>query len=148
MSLKQTISNDMKNAMRAKDSVKLDNIRLLRAAIQRVEVDERIELDDNGVVAVVQKMVKQSQDAVQQFTDGGRDDLAKTEQACIEVLSTYLPAQLDDSSIAEKVSSAIASTGASSMKDMGKVMGKLKAELAGQADMSVVSAMVKAKLSG
>jgi len=148
MSLKQIISDDMKNAMRAKDTVRLDNIRLLRAAIQRVEVDERVELDDAGVVAVVQKMVKQSQDAVQQFTDGGRDDLAQTEQTCIDVLSNYLPAQLDVATIADKVASVIAETDASSMKDMGKVMGKLKAELAGQADMSAVSAMVKEKLSG
>lgn len=147
MSLKQTISDHMKDAMRAKDSVRLDNIRLLRAAIQRVEVDDRVELDDAGVVTVIQKMVKQSQDAVKQFVDGGRDDLVAKEQSCIDVLSAYLPAQLDSAAINAKVTSAIAESGASSMKDMGKVMASLKAELAGQADMSAVSKMVKDKLS-
>ncbi len=148
MSLKQTIADHMKEAMRARDSVRLDNIRLLRAAIQRVEVDDRVELDDAGIVGVVQKMVKQSQDAVQQFVDGGRDDLAANERACIDVLSEYLPAQLDDAAIEAKVADAIAASGAASMKDMGKVMGALKAELAGQADMSMVSKLVKDRLSG
>lgn len=147
MSLKQTIADHMKEAMRAKDTVRLDNIRLLRAAIQRVEVDDQVELDDAGVVSVVQKMVKQSQDAVQQFKDGDRADLAAKESASIKVLSDYLPAQLDSAEIETTVASVIADCDAQSMKDMGKVMGQLKARLAGQADMSRVSAMVKEKLS-
>lgn len=148
MSLKERIQTDMKDAMRAKDEPRLGVIRMLRAAIQRREVDEQIELDDAGVVSVVQKLIKQGQDAAGQFDKGGRDDLASKELADIEVLKAYLPEQLSDAEIDTLIADAISETGASGMRDMGKVMGVLKPKLQGRADMGAVSGKIKAKLSG
>ena len=147
MTLKEQILADMKSAMRDKDTARLETVRMLRSAIQRREVDERVELDDAGVVSVVQKMIKQGQDAAQQFEQGGRAELADKERAGIEVLESYLPAQLSDDEIQAAVEAAIAETGATSLKDMGKVMGLLKSRLQGQADMGNVSARIKAILA-
>lgn len=147
MDLKTTITEHMKDAMRSGEKDRLGVIRMLLAAIKQREVDERIELDDAQVVAVVEKMVKQRRESISQYRDGGRDDLADKEQAEIPVLEAYLPEQLGDAEVAAAVAAAIASTGAEGMRDMGKVMGLLKAELAGKADMGKVSGMVKAKLS-
>lgn len=147
LSLKQQITEDMKTAMKARDASRLDAIRLLKAAVQRREVDERIELDDEGVLAVIQKMVKQSRDAISQFDAGGRDDLVSKEQQLLSVLEGYLPQQLSGAEIEQLVSAAISQTGAQSIKDMGKVMGKLKGELAGRADMGQVSLTVKQALA-
>lgn len=147
LSLKQQITEDMKTAMKARDASRLDAIRLLKAAVQRREVDERIELDDEGVLAVIQKMVKQSRDAISQFDAGGRDDLVSKEQHLLSVLEGYLPQQLSGAEIEQLVSAAISQTGAQSIKDMGNVMGKLKGELAGRADMGKVSLTVKQALA-
>jgi len=136
----------MKDAMRAKESVRLESIRLLRAAIQRREVDERIELNDEDIVAVLQKMIKQGKDAISQFEKGGRDDLVQKEAATITVLETYLPEQLDAEKIATLIDEAVAATGAESVRDMGKVMGWLKPHVQGRADMGAVSASIKQKL--
>ena len=148
MSLKDRISDDMKAALRAKDQPRLEAIRLLRAAIQRREVDEQVSLDDEGVLAVVQKQLKQSRDALDQFQKGNRQDLADKEQQQIEVYQAYLPAQLDVAEIERLIDEAVAATGASSMRDMGKLMGLLKSQLQGRADMGQVSARIKAKLQG
>lgn len=145
--LKSRITADMKSAMRAGDKDRLGVIRLLTAAIKQREVDERIELDDAQVTAVIEKMVKQRRDSVAQYTEGGRPELAAAEQAEIEILADYLPEQLDEAEIAKLIDEAIAATGAEGMKDMGKVMGTLKPKLAGRADMGAVSAQIKAKLS-
>lgn len=145
--LKSRITADMKSAMRAGDKDRLSVIRLLTAAIKQREVDERIELDDAQVTAVIEKMVKQRRDSVAQYTEGGRPELAAAEQAEIEILADYLPEQLDEAEIAKLIDEAIAATGAEGMKDMGKVMGTLKPKLAGRADMGAVSAQIKAKLS-
>ena len=147
MSLKDQIFADMKSAMRAKEASKLESIRMLRAAIQRKEVDDQSEIGDEEVLAILQKQIKQSQDAIRQFTDGDRADLAEKEQVHVDNLKGYLPAQLGDEEIAQAVSDAIASTGAESMKDMGKVMGILKGKLQGKADMGKVSGVIKTKLS-
>ena len=147
MSLKDQIFADMKSAMRAKEASKLESIRMLRAAIQRKEVDDQSEIGDEEVLAILQKQIKQSQDAIRQFTDGDRADLAEKEQVHVDNLKGYLPAQLGDEEIAQAVSDAIASTGAESMKDMGKVMGILKGKLQGKADMGKVSGIIKTKLS-
>jgi uncharacterized protein YqeY len=147
LSLKQQITEDMKTAMKARDASKLDAIRLLKAGVQRREVDERIELDDEGVLSVIQKMVKQSRDAITQFEAGGRNDLVSKEQQLLSVLESYLPKQLSVTEIEQLVSAAISQTGAQSIKDMGKVMGKLKSELAGRADMGQVSLSVKQALA-
>jgi uncharacterized protein YqeY len=146
MSLKDRISEDMKQAMRAKDGARLDTIRLLRAAIQRREVDERVTLNDADVVAVVQKQIKQSMDAIAQFTAGARDDLAARERADIEVLQAYMPQQMDEREIDQHVGQALAQTGATGVRDMGKVMSLLKPLLQGKADMSQVSRKIKARL--
>ena len=146
MGLKERINEDMKAAMRAKDSQRLESIRLLRAAIQRREVDERISLDDEGVISVVQKQLKQCQDAITQFTEGGRDDLVAKESAYRDVLHAYMPQQLDEQEIDKIVQTALEQTGASNMRDMGKVMGVLKPQLQGKADMGLVSQKVKTKL--
>ena len=146
MDLKERIKDDMKAAMRAKDSQRLESIRLLRAAIQRREVDERISLDDGGVVSVVQKQLKQCQDAIAQFTDGGRDDLVAKERVYRDVLQAYMPKQMDEPEIDKSVQAAIDQTGANSMRDMGQVMGILKSQLQGKADMGLISQKVKAKL--
>ncbi len=147
MSLKTTISDDMKAAMRAKESERLATIRLLQAAIKQKEVDERIELTDDQVLAVIDKMVKQRKDSITQFEAGGRQDLADIEKAELVVLSAYMPAALSDAEVQAEVAAAVAAVGAAGPQDMGKVMGVLKPKLAGRADMTAVSAMVKAALS-
>ncbi len=147
MSLKEQILADMKTAMREKATSRLESIRMLRAAIQRKEVDDQTEIGDDEVLAILQKQIKQSQDAISQFTAGDRPDLAEKEQVHVDNLKGYLPAQLGDEEIADAVSAAIASTGAESMKDMGKVMGVLKAQLQGKADMGKVSGLIKAALN-
>ncbi|AAU45976.1 GatB/YqeY domain-containing protein [Burkholderia pseudomallei] len=147
MSLRDQISEDMKAAMRAKESERLATIRLLLAAIKQREVDERVTLDDAGVTAVVDKMIKQRKDSISQFEAAGRTDLVEKEQAEVAVLSAYLPAQLSDAEVAAEVQAAVAQTGAAGPQDMGKVMGVLKGKLAGRADMTAVSALVKAALS-
>lgn len=148
MSLKQAIAEDMKSAMREKDSVRLEAVRMLRAAIQRKEVDEQIELDDSGVLAVVQKMVKQSAESIKQFKAGDRPDLVAKEEASMNYIKVYLPEQLSSEEVDKFVRQAISETGASASCDMGKVMGWLKPRLNGQADMGKVSQQVKALLNG
>lgn len=147
MSLKEQITEDMKAAMRAKDSVKLGTIRLLTAAMKQKEVDERIELTDAHVIAIIEKMVKQRKDSITQFEAGGRQDLADAEKAELVILSAYLPAAMSEEEIAAEVAAAVAATGAAGPQDMGKMMGVLKPKLAGRADMTAVSALVKAALS-
>lgn len=146
MSLKEQITADMKDAMRARDSERLGVIRLVQAAIKQREVDERIELDDAAVIAILEKMIKQRRESVQQYTDGGRPELADQETAEIAILQPYLPAQLGADEVAAAVTAAIAESGATEMKDMGRVMGILKPKLQGQADMGQVSAQVKVQL--
>ncbi|HJS04125.1 MAG TPA: GatB/YqeY domain-containing protein [Variovorax sp.] len=148
MSLKDQITEDMKTAMRAKDSERLGTIRLLLAALKQKEVDERIELDDAMVVAIVDKLVKQRKDSVAAFTQGGRTDLADKEAAEIKVLEVYLPQRMGADEIAAEVKAIVAELGAKGPGDMGKVMGAVKTRLAGKADMGLVSAAVKAALSG
>ena len=148
MSLKDQITDDMKAAMRAKDSERLTTVRLLIAEIKRKEVDERIELDDAQVVAVVEKMIKQRKDSITQFENGGRQDLADKEKSELAVLSAYMPAGLSDEDVAAEVAAAVAASGAAGPQDMGKVMGILKPKLAGRADMTAVSAQVKKALAG
>ena len=148
MALKELIVADMQSAMREKDSTRLNAIRLLRAALQRREVDERETLDDEGVLSIIQKMIKQSRDAITQFESGQRNDLVENELSLILVLQQYLPQQLDEAAIIEAVGAAISEHGASGLRDMGKVMVQLKAQLQGRADMGQVSALVKEKLAG
>jgi len=148
MSLKARIIDDMKTAMRAKDTARLGTIRLLLAAIKQKEVDERIELDDVAVSSIVEKLIKQRKDSISQFQAAGRDDLVAAEQAELVVLQAYLPEQLSAAEVEATVIAAIAESGASSAKDMGKVMGLLKSRLAGRADMGQVSALIKARLAG
>ena len=147
MSLKARISDDMKSAMKAGDKDRLKVVRLILAAIKQVEVDKRIELDDAAVLGVLEKMVKQRRDSVDQFTKGNRQDLADIELAEIKVLEEYLPEQLSDAELDALIDGAISSTGAESIRDMGKVMGAIKAQAAGRADMGAVGARVKAKLN-
>jgi len=147
MSLKEQISEDMKTAMRAKDSGRLATIRLINAAIKQKEVDERIDLNDDQVLSVIEKMIKQRKDSISQFEAGGRQDLADIEKAELVVLNAYMPAQMSEAEVQAEVTSAVAAVGASGPQDMGKVMGVLKPKLAGRADMTAVSAMVKAALS-
>ena len=137
----------MKAAMRAKDSARLSTVRLLLAAIKQREVDERIELDDTQILSVIEKMIKQRRESIAQYEKAARKDLADVEKAEIEVLSGYMPAQMSEADIQREIQSAISETGASGVKDMGKVMAALKSKLAGKADMGKVSALVKAKLS-
>jgi len=137
----------MKAAMRAKDSARLGTIRLLLAAIKQKEVDERIELDDATAGSIVEKLIKQRKDSISQFQAAGRDDLVAAEQAELAVLQAYLPEQLSAAEVEAAVAAAITESGAASPKDMGKVMGLLKARLAGRADMGQVSALIKARLS-
>lgn len=144
--LKDRIASDMKEAMRAKDAVRLESIRLLRAAIQRREVDERVTLNDEDVVVVLQKMVKQGKDSIDQFTKGGRDDLVAKEVATLAVLETYLPEQLDPAELSRLIDQALSETGAQGVRDMGKVMAWLKPHVQGRADMGAVSAKIKEKL--
>jgi uncharacterized protein YqeY len=147
MSLKVRINDDMKAAMRARETERLGTIRLLLAAIKQREVDDRVELDDAGVTAVVDKMIKQRKDSIAQFETAGRTDLVDKEKAELDVLSAYMPEQLSDAEIAAEVQAAVAQVGAAGPQDMGKVMGVLKPKLAGKADMTAVSAQVKAALS-
>lgn len=147
MSLKEQITEDMKAAMRAKDAGKLGTIRLLTAAMKQKEVDERIELTDTHILAIIEKMIKQRKDSITQFESGGRQDLADIEKAEVAVLSAYMPAALSDAEIQAEVASAVAATGAAGPQDMGKVMAVLKPKLAGRADMTAVSGLVKAALS-
>ena len=148
MSLKDSITADMKNAMRSGEKDRLGLIRMLLAAVKQREVDERIVLDDAQVIAVLEKMVKQRRESIVAFEQGGRADLAEKEKAEIALLQVYLPAQLSEAEVDALIKEAIATTGASSMKDMGKVMAAVKARAAGQADMGAVSARIKAALSG
>ena len=138
----------MKAAMRAKDAARLSAIRLILAAVKQREVDERIELDDAAVVGVIEKMIKQRRESIAQFEKGGRADLADAEKAEVSVLSAYLPAQMSDAEIEQEIRKAIGESGASTIKDMGKIMALLKPRLAGKADMGKVSNLVKSKLSG
>jgi uncharacterized protein YqeY len=138
----------MKTAMRAKDSARLSTVRLLLAAMKQKEVDERVELSDADVVAILEKMIKQRRESIAQFEKAARQDLADKEKAEIAVLSGYLPQQLGDAEIQKEINSVISETGASGAKDMGKVMAALKARLAGRADMGKVSGLVKGRLSG
>ncbi len=147
MSLKEQINEDMKAAMRAKDSGRLATIRLLTAAIKQKEVDERIDVSDEQVLAIIEKMIKQRKDSISQFEAGGRQDLADIEKAELAILSTYMPAALSDAEVQAEVAAAVAAVGAAGPQDMGKVMGVLKPKLAGRADMTAVSAMVKAALT-
>lgn len=147
MSLKQRISDDMKAAMRAREPERLGTIRLLLAAIKQREVDERTELDDTAVLAVVEKLIKQRKDSISQFQQAGRTDLVDKESAEVEVLQVYMPAALSESEVAAEVARAVAESGAAGPQDMGKVMAVLKSRLAGRADMSAVSAQVKAALT-
>ncbi len=147
MSLKDQITDDMKAAMRAKEASKLATIRLLTAAMKQKEVDERVELDDGMVLAIIEKMIKQRKDSVQQFEAGGRQDLADIEKAEIEVLATYMPAALSDEEVQAAVNAAVVETGAAGPQDMRKVIDVLKQKLAGRADMGKVSGLVKAALS-
>jgi len=144
--LKDQLTQAMKDAMRAKETARLGVIRMALAALKQVEVDERIELDDTRVLAILDKQIKQRIDAAKQYTDAGRQDLADTELAEVEVLRTFMPAQLSDAEIAQLIEDAMAATGASGMQDMGKVMGVLKPKLQGRADMGKVSGLIKARL--
>lgn len=145
--LKERIVAEMKEAMRARESARLDAIRLLRAAIQRREIDERVELGDEEVLAVIQKMIKQGRDSIAQFEQGARDDLVQKEAAMLAVLETYLPEQLAEGELAELINKALTETDAQSVRDMGKVMGWLKPRVQGRADMGAVSSAIKQKLS-
>jgi uncharacterized protein YqeY len=148
VTLKERITEDMKAAMRASDKERLSTIRMVQAAIKQREVDERIVLDDAQVIAVLEKMIKQRKESVAQFDQGGRADLSDKERAEIVLLQAYLPTQLTDAEIEALVRDAIAATGASSIRDMGKVMGAVKLKAAGRADMAAVSARIKAALGG
>jgi uncharacterized protein len=137
----------MKDAMRAKAKVRLGTIRLIQADIKRIEVDERIEVDDTRVLAILDKMVKQRRDSIKQYEDAGRQELADVEQAEIEVIQEFLPEALSEDELAAMIDDAIASTGAESMKDMGKVMGIIKPKIQGRADVGAVSGLIKEKLN-
>ena len=146
MSLKDKIKDDIKQAMRDKNESRVTTLRMLSAAIQRREVDERIQHDDAQVIAVIEKLVKQGRESIEQYVKGGRQELADKESGEIVVFQAYLPQQLSEAEIDKLVAEAIAATGASSIKDMGKVMGVLKPKLQGRADMGQVGAKIKAKL--
>jgi hypothetical protein len=147
MSLKDRINDDMKAAMRARETERLGTIRLLLAAIKQREVDERVMLDDAAITAVIDKMIKQRKDSISQFEAAGRTDLVEKESAELTILSAYMPEQMSDAEIAAEVRAAVAQTGAAGPQDMGKVMGVLKPKLAGRADMTAVSGLVKAALA-
>jgi uncharacterized protein YqeY len=146
MSLKAEINNAMKDAMRAKDKPRLGAIRLIQAEVKRIEVDERIEIDDQRLIAIMDKMIKQRRDSITQYEAAGRDELAAIEIAEIKVIQEFLPTALTEQEIDQLVQAAIASTGAESMRDMGKVMGMLKPQIQGRADAGAVSASVKKAL--
>ena len=145
--LKQLITDDMKLAMKAQDKPALKAIRMILGAIKQKEIDERIDLDDNQVMSVIQKMVKQRKDSISQFSDAGRTDLVEVEEAELLIINNYMPTQLSGDEIEAAVVKAITDTGADSMKDMGKLMGILKGQLDGKADMGQVSQLIKSKLS-
>lgn len=147
MSLKEQITEDMKNAMRAKDTGRLGTIRLLLAAMKQKEVDERVELDDTMVIAIVEKLIKQRKDSISQFQTAKRDDLVAIEQAELVVLQAYMPAQMSEAEVIAAVAQVVKEVGAAGPQDMGKVMGAVKALLAGKADMGMVSTQVKAALT-
>jgi uncharacterized protein len=147
-SLKERITEDMKAAMRARETDRLGTIRLLLAAIKQREVDERIELDDAAITGVIDKLVKQRKDSISQFASAGRQDLVDKEESELVVLRGYMPQQLGAAEVEAEIAAAVAQTGAAGPQDMGKVMGVLKARLAGRADMTAVSAQVKAALAG
>jgi len=146
MSLKERIQQDMKDAMRAADKPRLGTIRLMLAAIKQIEVDERKDLDDTGVTVVLDRMVKQRRESISQFEKAGRTDLVDQEAAELAIIQTYLPERLSESELNVLIDEAMAQTGASSIKDMGKVMALLKPKLQGRADMGAVSALIKARL--
>ena len=148
MSLKERITEDMKAAMRARESERLGNIRMLQAAIKQREVDERITLDDIQILSVVEKMIKTRKEAAEQFRSAGREDLVAKETSEITQLQAYLPAQLSPSELEALIATAITSTGAATIKDMGKVMAIVKQQAAGSADMAAVGSIIKAKLGG
>lgn len=145
--LKIRITDDVKTAMRSKNKERLGTLRLLTAAIKQIEVDQRIELDDDNIVAIIEKMLKQRKDSIEQFEKAGRNELAEIEIKEVAILKEFMPEQLSDADVDALIDEAIASTGAEAMKDMGKVMGMLKPKLAGKADMGAVSGKIKAKLS-
>ncbi|MEJ6558768.1 MAG: GatB/YqeY domain-containing protein [Candidatus Thioglobus sp.] len=145
--LKARVTNDMKLAMKAKDKAALKAVRMILGAIKQREVDERIELDDAQVLTVIQKMVKQRKDSISQFKDAGRTDLVDVEEAELVIINNYMPAQLSEEEVSVAVDKAIADSGASSMQDMGKLMGLLKSQLDGKADMGVISGLIRSKLS-
>ncbi len=147
MTLRAQISEDMKSAMRAKDSTRLGTIRLLQAALKQREVDERIELSDADVISVVEKMLKQRRDSIAAYESANRADLADVEKAEVVVLQTYLPKQLTDEEVSAVLEKVVAETGAASMKDMGKVMAAIKPLVAGKADMGKISGLIKARLA-
>jgi len=146
MTLKAQILEDVKSAMRARDQKRLTALRLITAAIKQIEVDKRIEMDDQAVLAVLDKMVKQRRESLEQYESAGRDDLAAQEKFELELISVYLPEALSDEEVAALIRQAIADTGASSIRDMGAVMNKLRGEVQGRADMKAVSNSVKAQL--
>jgi uncharacterized protein len=148
MSLKERVTEDMKNAMRAKDSERLGTIRMITSAIKQREVDERITLDDVQVLSVIEKMIKMRKESIAQFQSGGREDLVAKEQKEVELLQGYMPEQLSDADLDKLVAASIAESGAASIKDMGKAMAILKQKAQGRADMGAVSAKLKAKLGG
>jgi uncharacterized protein YqeY len=148
MSLKARITDDMKGAMRAKETARLSAIRLLLSAMKQREVDERIELSDADVMGIIEKMIKQRRESIVQYEKGARADLAQVEKFEVDVLSAYLPQQMSEAEVAQAIEAAMAETGAKAIPDMGKVMAILKPKLAGRADMGRVSALVKSKLTG
>ncbi|MDA8329514.1 MAG: GatB/YqeY domain-containing protein [Betaproteobacteria bacterium] len=148
MSLKEKITEDMKSAMRAKESVRLGTVRLLLSAMKQREVDERIVLDDAKIVAIIDKMLKQRRDSIAQYEAAGRRDLADVEHAEMVILQTYMPAAADEAEIDGLIVEALAQTGATDVKDMGKVMALVKSKLAGRADMALVSTRIKTRLQG
>lgn len=145
--IKDRISNDIKDAMRARDKKKLDTLRLITAAVKQVEVDERIEVDDARMLVILDKLAKQRKESITQFKSANRDDLVEQEQFELDIINQYLPAPLSDAEIKALIDKAIAETGAEKMSDMGKVMALLKPQLQGRADMTQVSALIKARLS-
>ena len=145
--LKQLITNDMKLAMKAQDKPALKAIRMILGAIKQKEIDDRIELNDSQVLTVIQKMVKQRKDSISQFSDAGRTDLVDVEESELVIINNYMPEQLSDDEVDAAVTKEITDSGADSMKDMGKLMGILKVQLDGKADMGAVSQLIKAKLS-
>jgi len=147
MTLKEQITEDMKSAMRAKEAERLGTIRLLLAAIKQREVDERIPVDDAGIIAIIEKLIKQRKDSIEQFQKAGRTDLVDQESKELAILQAYMPAQLSDAEVQSAIQKIIADLGASGPQDMGKVIGALKAQLAGKADMGTVSGLVKAALA-